>query len=345
MKHMAALAIGAKARSMYGRHLQAKDYDELIHKRSVGEIAAYLKNETDYKQALKDIHENSIHRGQLEELLRRDLFSRTISLMRYATPSSKAFYRLYLLQLEINIILSRIRTIISKRYDEGLMDVPFYIRSYASFDLHRLSNATKMEQLIELLEKTPYAEVLKPYVVREHEIIDYNGCEHALMTYYYDTVFEVIEKSFKGKMKKELLDLYAIRIELENICKIYRYKKYYNDPAFDLKGQLYERRSRLSKTLMESLLAAPKAEDVLKLLAESKYKLYIGSDDYVYIEYYTNEIRYHLAHRYMHFSTSAPMIFTAYLFIQEMEIANLVSIIEGVRYGVPYTDISKILIY
>ena len=62
---MAAGVIAAKARSMLGEQLSAQDYEELLHKRSVAEIAAYLKNVTSYAHALKDVRENNIHSGQL----------------------------------------------------------------------------------------------------------------------------------------------------------------------------------------------------------------------------------------------------------------------------------------
>ncbi|WP_418560379.1 V-type ATPase subunit, partial [Longicatena caecimuris] len=52
---MAAGVIAAKARSMLGEQLSAQDYEELLHKRSVAEIAAYLKNGTSYAHALKDV--------------------------------------------------------------------------------------------------------------------------------------------------------------------------------------------------------------------------------------------------------------------------------------------------
>ena len=43
---VAAGAIISKVRSMYGEHLNERDYSELLRKRSVGEIAGYLKQET-----------------------------------------------------------------------------------------------------------------------------------------------------------------------------------------------------------------------------------------------------------------------------------------------------------
>ena len=69
-----ANAIAAKVRSLHGEQLDERDYAELLSRRNVPEIAAYLKNETHYKYALRDVRENNVHRGQLEDLLRKDVF-------------------------------------------------------------------------------------------------------------------------------------------------------------------------------------------------------------------------------------------------------------------------------
>ena len=46
-----ANAIAAKVRSLHGEQLDERDYAELLSRRNVPEIAAYLKNETHYKTA------------------------------------------------------------------------------------------------------------------------------------------------------------------------------------------------------------------------------------------------------------------------------------------------------
>lgn len=64
--------------------LSEEMYQELLHKKSVAEIAGYLKHETSYAAALKDVRENNIHRGQLESILRQEIFKKTMKLYRYA---------------------------------------------------------------------------------------------------------------------------------------------------------------------------------------------------------------------------------------------------------------------
>ena len=119
---MAAGVIAAKARSMLGEQLSAQDYEELLHKRSVAEIAAYLKNGTSYAHALKDVRENNIHRGQLEDLLRRESFRKSMKLYRYSESKQQQYYKLHMQQIEIDLLLSRIRVLISQAYEDAIAE-------------------------------------------------------------------------------------------------------------------------------------------------------------------------------------------------------------------------------
>ena len=118
---------------MHGKQLNEEDYNELLHKRSVSEIAGYLKNETQYADALKDVRENNIHRGQLESMLRRDGFRQTMKLYRYAESSYKDYYQLHMQQIEMDLILQRIRVLISEEYEDAIAELPIFLKGYTKF--------------------------------------------------------------------------------------------------------------------------------------------------------------------------------------------------------------------
>ena len=63
-------AIATKARAMYGARVTQADYEELMKKRTVGDAAAYLRDNTHYREVLGQIDPAAIHRGQLENMLR-----------------------------------------------------------------------------------------------------------------------------------------------------------------------------------------------------------------------------------------------------------------------------------
>ena len=82
--------INAKIKAMMGKLLTIKDYEELINKRSVGEIASYLKFQTSYASALSGIQESNIHRGELERHLYDQLFNEYIRLKKFVKQSVSA---------------------------------------------------------------------------------------------------------------------------------------------------------------------------------------------------------------------------------------------------------------
>lgn len=342
---LATGAVAAKAKAMYGERLKESDYEELIRKRSVSEIAAYLKNNTVYASSLKDIHELTIHRGQLEQLLHRNLFERMMKLFHYAGKSNADYYQFNLQHIEIDEILSRIRMIKNGNFDQAVIDIPLYLDKYTKLDLVALTNARTFDDLLSICKSSFIYKTLLECKPEKGEPIDYTRCENALEKVYYNHVFQVIEKSFKGKQKKDLIDMFATKVELANITKIYRHKKFFQSPPNVIRNSLLQVKNRLTNRMIEELIMAPTAEAVLKLLEASPYHVYTGESDFVFIEYYSEKIKYHLAHRFMHFSTKAPIVFGAYYQLAEVEIENLINIIEGVRYHISSDEIEKMLIY
>ncbi len=338
-------AISAKAKAMYGQRLKKSDYDELVRKRSVSEIASYLKNETSYGEALKDIHEMSVHRGQLEEILRRHVFMKLMKLLRFAGKKSHSFYNLHLHQVEIDHILSCVRALNTGQFMESIADMPLFLDRYTKVNFIKLAKATSYDELLDAVKKSMFYKILLDFRVEKGETIPYTKLEIVLQKAYYHHVFEIVEKSFKGKTKEGILHIYKTNVELSNIMKIYRYKKFFQAEPHEIKESLLDVRSRLSSSMLSQLVEATSAEEMLKLLEKSSYQLYVDEQDFVFIEYYGEQIKYHLARRYMNYSTAAPLVFCAFYFLSQLEIENLFNIIEGVRYHVASEEIERMLIY
>ncbi len=175
--------------------------------------------------------------------------------------------------------------------------------------------------------------------------IDINALERQMKSLYYSTYVAAIKKNFKGKKQKELLDILSTSIELINITKIYRFKKYFKESNETIKNSLYLEHCRMSSSMLDTLIEARGAKELMELLANSKYKLYLGDKDYAYIEYYVEEVRYNIAKRYMRFSSNAPLVYLTYSILQKVEVDNLKHIIEGIRYGRDASSIEEMLIF
>ena len=163
MTSMAANAMSAKAKAMLSKKLTASDYQILLQKKSVSEVASFLKNNTYFKDVLDGINEGSIHRGQLETLVRMDLYNRISRLLRYSDKKEEEFYRLIVSQSEISIIVDCIRSFHTNDKTIMISKMPTYIQGKISFNLKDLSKADNFDELLGVLKNTKYYDIIKKY--------------------------------------------------------------------------------------------------------------------------------------------------------------------------------------
>lgn len=338
-------AIVSKAKAMYGTKLKENDYNELVKKHTLSDLVSYLRTHPFYEDVFRDIHENMVHRGQLEELIKKAHFNHTLKLIKFVELQDKKFYELYLIQKEIDLILATIRSIVSENFEEAIAEFPIFFKRHASFDITELSKSKNIKDLLVSLEKTQYHDKIYPFLQKSIEEIKYAEIETKLDECFYDCMFKQIELNYKTATKKELIDIYKTKIELSNIVKIYRLKKFYNAEPEVIRSSLITKYSRISDKKLDEIIHLPNAEAVLNYMESSEFAKYIDQDEYVYIEYYSEKMKYNLAKRYMYFSSKAPSVFSAYLILNEIERDNLFNIIEGIRYELDESEIRKMLIY
>ena len=344
MSSFSSNAILAKARSMYSHRLTEEDYEELLKKRNLDELVSYLKSETIYGKALNELKENHVRRKHLESLLNKEIFLRLDRLMRYASKKELKFYQLGVTELEIQLIMTKIRLLVSQYHDDYVMDIPQYLNKYSSFELYELIRINNYEDLLSLMKGTKYYDLLLKYQPTD-EKIDLNMLELDFKHIYYKEYVETIDSLFKGKRKENLMTMFDTSNELQNITKIYRLKKYFNASPSQIRETLFLEHTRIPRRVLNQMIEAKDAEDFLKQLASSSYKLYIDDSDFVYIEYHTERIKYYLAKRFLRFSTDSALVYMTYKIVYQIEIDNLKHIIEGIRYGESPDQIRSMLIY
>ncbi|MBU0996656.1 MAG: V-type ATPase subunit [Firmicutes bacterium] len=345
MSSQAGNAIVTKAKAIYGNRLKSEDYQELVKKKSVSEVAKYLKSHSNYKETLSDIQEDTVHRGQLEEWIKKNNFKNIIKLIMFMQTKDKDFYELNIVMREIDLILATIRSVISGSITLAIAEFPIFFRRHANFDIDKLSRVDTFSGLINALEGTMYHHVLIPFEEKDPNQIKYVEIERALDDVYYERAFQVIDKYYSGKLKRNLYNIFLTKIELSNIVKIYRLKKFYQASPEQIKSALITSKSRIVSKRLTEIINLLDADDILKYLSKSELAKFTDEDDYVYIEYYSEKIKYNLAKRYMYFSNDAPEVFASFLILNEIERENLFNIIEGIRYNLNDKEIEKMLIY
>lgn len=336
-------ALCAKAKAMYGGRLTHDIYLDLVRKQNLGDVVSYLKAQTSYGECLKDVNVRNAHRQQIEDCLNKEYFKRCGRLMKYADKSHLDFYMSEIISIEINMIMKKLYCLKANVKGAFNLSVPDYLAHKTSFNIYGLVNIDTFEDLVKYLEKTRYYKVLKD--VDFHLSYDLNEISIQLKKIYYENFVKIINHHFKGNVKKNLLDILYTSIELKNITKIYRFKEYFHESDELIKNSLFLQYSRLPKDMINQLCGAENSKEVLNILSTSRYHLYLDEKEYAYIEYYTENIKYNIAKKYMRFSNNAALVYMTYCILQQIEIDNLKHIIEGVRYHQDASKIEATLIY
>lgn len=345
MSHYAGNAIITKCKSLYGYRLKSEDYEALLRLNTVPEIVIYLQKHDKYSNTLQDIYTENMHRGQLEDLIKKSYFNNLSKMVKFVSTKDKKFYELDMIRREIEIVLSSLRAVISGNIESSIRDLPLFFIQHASFDIGEISKSLSMKTLLTTLKGTRYYDVVERYYAENPADIRYSDIEHALYNQYHDIVIQRINYFYRGKKQKTLMDIYQSKVEIENIVKIYRLRKFYHASKDEIMRTLITKNIRMSKRKLEELINLENTDDILSVLSKSQFSEFKDMDDFVYIEYQTGKIKYNLSKRFMYFSTFPPIVYSVFLILNEIERSNIFNIIEGVRYDIDKEDIKRMLIY
>ena len=137
-------AVLSKARAMYGRHLTREDYTNLLACRTVSEVAYYLKNNTSYAETLTEINESEVHRGRLEQFLRRRAFPDVAKLCIYDSTSGAHFSNYLVRYAEVTQLMHVVMYLASGSSDAYLFRIPTLFSHLVRLDLSRLAQVSSL---------------------------------------------------------------------------------------------------------------------------------------------------------------------------------------------------------
>lgn len=344
LKTFSEKVILTKARAMFGQNLKPQDYNELVRKTSVAEVAGFLKHQTHYSQALTAIEEHSVHRGQLENLLHRDRFNRYLRLLRYAFSRGENFYQYLIFRSEIDQILIVLRLLNSGSTEPYILALPSYLIEHASFDLRALANAKSYDQVLKITEGSRYHSILsKLHPLKQDDSIDVQACETALLADYYKRMLALVDKQFSGKTRDDLRRLLLLQIDSYNLSSAYRLKRFFKSDTAYIRSHLLPFDSPSAKGI-QLLLEAQTPEQIQQAIEATRYDMSRTNEELGLIESLVEWNNYKTSRRNIRFSTSSPVVMVSLMMQMDIELQNLTNIIEGIRYSLTQQEISKMLI-
>ena len=343
LKSFSDKAIAAKARAMYGSRLTPDDYDQLMKRSTVPEAAAYLRDNTYYGKVLDKADLTAIHRGQLEEMLRRERAARYARLIHYDFAREPGFFQYLFLWDEVTQLIDQLRYIAAG--SQGTNHIRGQTSPFCSYARDALLRARTWQEAIQLLEGTDYHRILLQYFPRDGQDgtrPDIVALDRELTIYYYRKVFDCIDRQFGKSTARQLRNIFLQRIGMRNIAIAYRLRRFFNSPDQTVRDSLLPFVTPSHK-LVEQLIAA-RPQDLDSLLRASFLGALSREGELEPVETLTLRMRDQASRRLLRYSTSAPVVLTAYATQMEVELSNIIHIVEGIRYQLPPQEIARMIV-
>ena len=161
--------LSTKIRAMQSRLTTMDQFEEILQLSDVTQVAAYLKRMPEYSSRWDALDENTLHRGQIEKLLKKSIFQNFSRIYHFANPEQRKFLDLYSKRYEIRV-LKEVMTNIFDHRDTDPVDVSPYrefFRLHSNIDVDRITTCSTMEELISCLKGNEFYIPLSK--IQEHE--------------------------------------------------------------------------------------------------------------------------------------------------------------------------------
>jgi V/A-type H+-transporting ATPase subunit C len=329
--------------TMYGNRVTKGDYKSLIGLTSVGEATDYLKRNTHYGGILEKVDANSVYRGLLESFLRKDEFETYLKIISFEHLGRQEFFNYLFLRSEIDEILNCIRYINAKS-DEHIQKMKIFYNPYSHIDFIELARVRTFQGLLKLLDKTPYHGVLSAVKEDDSGNVDFSRCEVSLRTYYYKRLLQSVD--FPGEASDRLKFLIKSDIDLINVTNAYRLTAFFNEEKDVIKRDMLPFYGRLSSEKLSEIYEAGDADEFIARFSKTYYGLQMSERglDLENIESSARKLRYRYAKLALKRSMSAPLSVYAFMYLRHIEVMNIITIAEAVKYKLPAEQIERLII-
>lgn len=339
---LAYSGIVTKVRAMQAKLLTRKDFENIAALGSVADIVAYLREKPAYRDTLGELDEDMIHRGNIEKLLIQSFYGDYTRLYRFAGIHQKQFLKLYLTQYEVQLINYCLR-IVFNHYDAPFdLDYkkPFF-DAYTQLSIDRLITSKNIEELVDNLQGSEYYAPLK--LIRDGDAADLFDYDLALNLYAFSTLWKKRRKVLKAKELEIFTRDCGSQIDLLNMQWIYRAKKYYHMSTPNIYSLLIPINYKIKTDLLRELVEAPSISEFVSIAQKTSYaQKYHFNEGYTLERMYT-ECLYHLHMADRRSNPNSIAMVNTYLFLKELEINRLTTVLECVRYSLTPTETMRYL--
>lgn len=333
------ISVGVKAHVMYGRLLTADDYMRLLSSDTVAEMVKKLRT-TSYGERLEGLPSDP-HRMDVEALIKADLIREALSIFSHLSAPRSQLFRAWVRRYEAQNLKNIFRGIASGSLDRETMRKRLVVLRSSSVDYDALLGASNFEDAEKALAGSKYAKVIaepiRKLIGGEEKMLF--SLEMAIDGQIELTISRALKKIGRKEMQ-HLFPIFGARVDLYNLYMMYRAAAFYKMPPEEALSRLLPVRYRVG---LEFLLVALRAESPAAALEmiKSQYPNYAriltdsGDAEDAEIMLERNISRYIYLEARRVFASGPPGFHTAmgYFIMKEAEAADIIRIVECVRYG------------
>ena len=334
-------ALTTKLKSMKSNLFDYEYYILLSKAKNIRAITEELKKNYSYNKFISELDEKNLHRSDIERKLFLSLRSDFKKIYKFVFSFDlKKYLDVFFLNYEVYILKLVLCMIYDKReLKYNLSELDYIIGSKLKIDVSKLRNSENVEQFIFNLQGTEFFEFMSTSYKETKSLFE---LEMKLDLYYYLKLDKAVDKYLNGKDKSVLKKINRIEIDLTNISTIYRIKKYYKMTDEKIFGYLIPSGYKLKKSDIIRLSGINNLSELENMICNGFYGHWFKKESFNNVEkvIYSclSEIYYHV------YLNSKDSMFGViyYFYLKKLEINNITSLIEGVRYKL---DSDKIMNY
>jgi V/A-type H+-transporting ATPase subunit C len=331
------IAAAAKTRALFGGILNENVYDDLLSRNSVADVAVYLRNHTVYGEVLESLPLAELHRADLEILLKRQFIIETGRI--YKHIKDKYFFFDLNLDFEIEILKTIIRSFLTEGSCSHNYDLLIFKKGQF-FDFADLISAESLNVLITKLKKSKVSKYVVP-ILSEKDPKLIQSIETNLDIFYFTNAYLSAKNNLKGEQLEFVNNFLGTKADLYNVVLILRAKKYFSWARDEIIPHIINYYNRINSEVIYKMADAPSFAACEAFLSKTVYG-HIAEDSgfdilmkKYYLSKYISRIR-------------ASVDFKAVLYyfqLKKIDIENIITITEAVRYGYGRAEAKKMIVY
>ena len=298
-------AVNAKVRAMKSRLLTSENYEELSRCASVYELGLKLKEIPEYAKELKELEEKDLIRTKIEPRLTMSLINEFSKIYKFVGDFNiKKYLDTFILENEIR----ELKLLLCTAYDKS-----DFIDSLNGTRFHHLLNVA-YENGASLFEMTTILDI-----------------------YYHVELCKAQNKYLRGDNLRGMKSINGCDIDLKNLMWLYRLKIFYNLEEHKIYSYIIPIYYKLSVSQIEKIIQAKTVQEVESEIFNTKYGEQLFNSTKLESNYVA-VLRNTYKNTETHYRNSIVPI-VAYMFYKNTEIRNVISLLEGVKYGLKSEEI------